>query len=209
MTLTDAINTMMSLGEVPEDIGPKVAAALEKKFGSMIGRHLGGGSKGFAWMIGKDLVLKITTDEQEAHAASTLVGQHHPNVGYYKHVARIGNLDIYAIIQEYAGEPIKDFNIRKAIDKLPDRPEEIIATLKELVETSSHPMWAQLLSGMQWIRDNGINFFDLHSDNVVQRGEIYKIIDVGVGNPETMHLANINLERKLHLALGNMELIPL
>lgn len=209
MKLSDAIEKMVNFGEIPAEIGPKVAAALEKKFGSIIGQYLGGGSKGYAWMVGDGLVLKITSDEQEAHAASTLVGQNHPHVGAYKHVARISNLDLYAIIQEYAGEPITDFNTRKAIDTLPDKPEQIIVALKELVEKSSHPMWEQLLSAMQFIRDNGINFFDLHSDNVVRRGEVYKIIDVGVGNPEAMHLANINLERKLNLAFGTMEVIPI
>ena len=205
MKISDAILKFAELGYIDKNIAPKTAQVLEKQFGPLVGPYLGGGGKGFAWKFGKDLVLKITTDLQEAWAASALMNKFHPHVGGYKRVAQIGDTPLYVIIQEYAGEPIKDTFIKKAIDNLPANPEQMIATLKELTQSSSHPMWGQLLSGIQWIRDHGIKSFDLHSDNVVQKGDVYKIIDVGVGDPEPMHLGRIKLEQKLTLAMMDIE----
>lgn len=205
MKISDAILKFAELGDIDKNIAPKTAQILEKQFGSLAGPYLGGGGKGFAWKFGKDLVLKITTDLQEAWAASALMNKFHPHVGGYKRVAQIGDTPLYVIIQEYAGEPIKDTFIKKAIDNLPANPEKMIATLKELTQSSSHPMWGQLLSGIQWIRDHGIKSFDLHSDNVVQKGDVYKIIDVGVGDPEPMHLGRIKLEQRLTLAMIDIE----
>lgn len=205
--LTAAVTKFADVGDIPKDIAPGVAKALEAKFGQLVGKFIGSGGKGFAWMIGKDLVLKLTADQDEAYAASILLGKRHPHVGFYKHVAKIGNTDLYAIVQEYAGGPIKDKFVKVAIDRLPDDAGKVLAALKELVQTSSHPVWEQLLSGVLWIRDHGIKYFDVHSDNVVQDGDIYRIIDVGIGDPEPMHLGNINLEHKMGLAFADLEII--
>jgi serine/threonine protein kinase len=205
--LTAAVQKFVYAGDIPEEGAAGIAKALEAKFGKLIGKFIGGGGKGYAWMIGHDLVLKLTSDQQEAFAASILLGKRHPNVGFYKHVAKIGNTDLYAIVQEYAGGPIKDAYVKKAVDNLPDDTGKMIPALKELVQTSSHPVWEQLLSGVLWLRDNGIKYFDIHSDNVVQDGETYKIIDVGIGDPEPMHLGRINLEQKMGLAFSDVEVI--
>lgn len=203
MTITDAINKFAKMGEIPNEIAPKMAKVLESNFGPLIGSYLGGGGKGFAWKFGGNLVLKITSDKQEAWAASALLNKYHQHVGGYKRVAQVGHTPLYAIIQDFAGDPMTDNNIKKAIDNLPDNSKHLIATLKELTQSSSHPIWSQLLSGIQWIRDHGIKSFDLHSDNVVQKGDVYKIIDVGIGDPEPMHLGRIELEHKLNLAMSN------
>lgn len=208
MTITDAINTLTRMGEVPAALAPKIAKTLESKFGSGLGQYLGGGGKGFAWKWGgNNWVLKLTTDEEEAWAASVLLGKRHPHVGQYRNVANIDGTKLYTIIQENAGGPITDHNIKNAIDSLPESPEQIITALKELTETSSFPLWPQLLSACQWLKHNGINFFDLHSDNVVHRGEVFKLIDVGIGDVEPMHLGRIKLEQKLDIALSGMEII--
>ncbi len=208
MNITDAVNKLASLGEVPEKEAPAIAKALEDKFGKLAGKFLGEGGKGFAWMVGRDWVFKLTTDEQEAWAASALLGLHHPNVGQYRHVAKIDNTKLYAIIQEYAGEPLTDPAERKLVDTFVDLDQyQIIPALKQLVERSSHPIWAQLLSGLQFLRDNGVNNFDLHSDNVVKKGNTYKIIDVGIGGIDPMNLGKINLEQKMDIAFSGIEVI--
>lgn len=208
-TIANAVNAFAGWGDIPAEQAPKIIKTLESKFGSMLGQYLGAGGKGFAWKWGHNWVFKLTTDEQEASAASLLLGKKHPHVGQYRNVANIDGTKLYAIIQEYAGEPIKDVNIQKAINMLPDRPNEIVAALKELTETSSYPMWPQLLSAFQWLRHNGVNHFDLHSDNVVQRGEVFKVIDVGIGDVEPMHLGRIKLEHRLAIAFSDIEIITI
>lgn len=208
MDIKDAIAKLVSYDEVPEKDAASIAATLENKFGKLIGKFLGEGGKGFAWMIGNDLVFKLTTDEQEAWAASALLGLRNPNVGQYKHVAKIDGTKLYAIVQEYAGEPIRDRNIISAIDKfLSLNSDQMIMALKDLVEKSSHPLWGQLLSGLQFLRDNGVKNFDLHSDNIVQKDDTYKIIDVGIGDPDPMNLGKINLEQKMDIAFSEIEVI--
>jgi serine/threonine protein kinase len=209
MTITDAINKFVGYGDIPAELASKIAKNLESKFGSNIGQYLGAGGKGFAWKWGHNWVFKLTTDEQEASAASILLGKKHPHVGQYRNVANIDGTKLYAIIQEYAGEPIKDVDIQKAINLMPGSSDAIINTLKELTETSSFPLWPQLLSAIQWLKHNGINHFDLHSDNVVQRGEVFKVIDVGIGDVEPMHLGRIKLEQRLAIAFSNIETITI
>jgi hypothetical protein len=208
VNIRDAVAKLAEYGDIPEKDAPSIATALENKFGKLAGKFLGAGGKGFAWMVGHDWVFKLTTDEQEAWAASALLGLRHPNVGQYKHVAKIANTGLYAIIQEYAGEPIHDPAVRLLIDKFVSlNSEQIIAALKDLVEKSSHPLWEQLLSGIQFLRDHGVKNYDLQADNVVQKGDIYKIIDVGIGDPDPMHLGKINLEQKMDIAFSGIEII--
>lgn len=208
MDITTAVNKLAEYGDIEPEEAPAIAAALEKKFGSIVGKFLGSGGKGFAWMVGQDWVLKLTTDQQEAWAASALLGRHHPNVGQYKHVAKISGTDLYAIVQEYSGVPLTDPHEIKLVDQFIDLDgEQTVVALKNLVEKSSHPMWEQLLSGLQFLRDNGVKNFDLHSDNVVKKGDTYKIIDVGVGDPDPMHLGAINLEHKMDIAFSDVETI--
>jgi serine/threonine protein kinase len=208
-TITDAINAFVGYGDIPAELAPKIAKTLESKFGPNVGQYLGAGGKGFAWKWGNNWVFKLTTDEQEASAASTLLGKKHPHVGQYRNVANIDGTKLYAIIQEYAGEPIKDVNIQKAINMLSGKPDRAIQALKQLTETSSFPLWPQLLSALQWLRHNGVNYFDLHSDNVVQRGEVFKVIDVGIGDVEPMHLGRIKLEQRLAIAFSDIEIITI
>lgn len=209
MTIAKAVEKFVGFGDIPADLAPKIAKTLEAKFGAMVGQYLGAGGKGFAWKWGGNWVFKLTTDEQEAWAASILLGKKHPHVGQYRNVANIEGTKLYAVIQEYAGEPIKDVNIQKAINLMPDSADAIIRTLKELTATSSFPLWPQLLSAIQWLRHNGVNHFDLHSDNVVQRGEVFKVIDVGIGDVEPMHLGRIKLEQRLAIAFSDIEIIKI
>lgn len=208
VNIRDAVAKLAKYGDIPENDAPAIATALESKFGKLAGKFLGEGGKGFAWMVGRDWVFKLTTDQQEAWAASALLGLRHPNVGQYKHVAKIADTGLYAIIQEYAGEPISDPTVISLIDRFIDlNSEQIIVALKDLVEKSSHPLWEQLLSGIQFLRDHGVKNYDLQSGNVVQKGDTYKIIDVGVGDPDPMHLGKINLEQKMDIAFSGIEII--
>lgn len=208
MNITDAVLELAEIGDIPEEGADRVAQALENKFGKLAGKFIGKGGKGYAWMIGRDWVLKLTTDQQEAWAASALLGLHHPNVGQYKNVAKINDTKLYAIVQEFAGHPITDPHTRKLIDQFIDlNASQTIEALKGLVEKSSHPIWGQLLSALQFLRDHGVKNFDLHSDNVVQKGDIYKIIDVGIGDIDPMNLGNVNLEQKMDIAFSPIEII--
>lgn len=208
MDIRQAVTKLAEYGDIPEKDAPAIATALENKFGKLTGKYLGAGGKGFAWLVGRDWVFKLTTDEQEAWAASALLGLRHPNVGQYKNVAKIANTGLYAIIQEYAGEPIQDPTVRSLIDKFVNlNSEQIIAALKDLVERSSHPLWGQLLAGIQFLRDHGVKNYDLQADNVVQKGDTYKIIDVGIGDLDPMHLGNISLEQKMDIAFSGIEII--
>lgn len=208
MNITDAVQELASFDEIPAKDADRIAQALEAKFGKLAGKFLGKGGKGFAWMAGRDLVFKLTTDKQEAWAASALLGLHHPNVGQYKHVAHINGTDLYAIVMEYAGQPLADPHERKMADQFVRlRGDEIVNALKDLSEKSSYPMWAQLLAGVQFLRDHGITDYDLQADNIVKNGNTYKIIDVGVGDPDPMNLGKINLEHKMDIAFANIEII--
>lgn len=208
MDITTAVNQLAEYGDIKPEDAPAIAVALEKKFGPIVGKFIGSGGKGFAWMVGNDWVFKLTTDQQEAWAASALLGLRHPNVGQYKHVAKISGTNLYAIIMEYAGSPLTDPHERKMADQFVRlRGNQIVAALKDLSEKSSYPMWEQLLAGVQFLRDHGVTDYDLQADNIVKNGNTYKIIDVGVGDPDPMNLGAINLESQMDIAFSNIEVI--
>jgi hypothetical protein len=61
---------------------------------------LGTGTRGTAFDVGNGKVLKVTNDQQEAAAASALMGKDIKNVVRYFGVWKFGELDAYGILQE-------------------------------------------------------------------------------------------------------------
>lgn len=61
---------------------------------------LGTGTRGTAFDIGNDRVLKVTNDEHEAHAASVLVGKDIKNIVRFYAVVHFGDSPYYGILQE-------------------------------------------------------------------------------------------------------------
>ena len=61
---------------------------------------LGTGTRGTAFDLGDNRVLKITNDSDEAEAAAILVGQNIPNVCIFYGVWKLGESHYYAILQE-------------------------------------------------------------------------------------------------------------
>lgn len=61
---------------------------------------LGTGTRGTAFDIGGDKVLKVTNDDKEASAASVMVGKDIKNIVHFYGVYRLGDTPFYAVLQE-------------------------------------------------------------------------------------------------------------
>jgi serine/threonine protein kinase len=187
----------------------KIASTIEREFNVDLNNFIGHGDMGYAWLLSGGFVFKLTIDNNEANAAASLISKRHPNVAAYYRVYKIGDLDLFVILQEYGGKPLTDPDLKRTLDALPNDTDEIVSQLKAHYDKTKNNAFKQLLDGMQWIRDEGVGYFDLHSDNVVQSNGIYKIIDVGGGDVEKHKLSVIKLENRLDSAFSHIDIIGL
>jgi len=177
-------------------------------------KYLGGGDMGHAWLLNDGRVLKITLDQKEADAANKIMhgGGSHPNVADYYLAVQIGDLPIFVILQELAGKPITDPDIKEFLDDLPIRSWQIVDALEAEYKATGHDIFKQLASGMDWLIDNDIDFADLSPENVMRSGDTYKIIDLGgegiVRQPPPMASQRL-LEQKLSVVMSVIKKVPL
>lgn len=68
---------------------------------------LGTGTRGTAFDVGSDRVVKVTNDAKEAQAASALVGKDIPGIVRFYAVWKFGDSSLYGVLQEKL-EPISD-----------------------------------------------------------------------------------------------------
>ena len=210
MDLQSAVQDLIEWSRIDPALTDRIVRTAQANLPKGLGQYLGGGDRGHAWSIGP-YVLKLTTDKDEAYAASRIVKQSHPNVAVYHNIVQFDKLPFFMIIQDFGGRPIKDEALIGFLDHLPASTDEAIALLKKESRASNDP-YDQVLRGMQFLRDQGLRYVDLSGDNVVQSGNNYKIIDVGMsGSTEPYNLRKIKLlEYKLDLAFTDaIEIVPL
>lgn len=176
LTISQALEEFVGFKEIDEKSSKEVESLL---YGLIPNADkllfIGRGDRGFAWKRG-NIVVKITTDKNEYSAAKKLIGQKHPNVVEYMHAWKIGTL--FIILQRYAGGQITDRNIIKRINNLPTDYDETLSTIKRYIITEPHPIWKQVLDGIEWLASKGIKNIDLNAGNIVKDGNDYKLIDV-------------------------------
>jgi serine/threonine protein kinase len=210
MDLVSAVRNLIEFSDIDPSLIGRIVRTVQANLPKGLGTYIGGGDRGHAWRIGP-YVLKLTTDKDEAYAASQIIKQSHPNVAVYHNIVQFDRLPFFMVIQDFGGRPIKDKTLIGFLDHLPASTDEVIALLQKEVKASNDP-YDQILRGMQFLRDQGLRFVDLHGDNVVQSDNTYKIIDVGMsGSAEPHNIRKLKLlEYKLDLAFTDaIEIVPL
>jgi len=177
-------------------------------------KYLGGGDNGHAWLLRNGQVLKLSIDEKEANAANKLrtSGGTHPNITDYSMIVQIGGLPVFVMLQEYAGKPITDPELKEFLGNLPLKSWQIVDSLEDQYKVTGNNAYKQLASGMNWLIDNDVDFIDLNDENVMKSGNTYKIIDMGGGGkvrrPPPMDSQRL-LEQKLSLIMNTIKKIAL
>lgn len=182
-----------------------------KKIVPKLGKFLGKGDMGFVWAT-EEGVVKLTIDKTEAQAAAKLAGIKHPNVAAHASVTQIDDLPIYVIKQEYAGDPVRNQVVKRALKNLPfGDHDQLVGYLDQLYRRTGNNAFEQLSDGMNWLKANGVLFSDLSLGNVMEKDGIYKIIDIGIAKvkkPPEMTKQEL-VEYKLSLILSNIPRIRL
>ena len=187
---------------------PKFHHLFKKLFdmGYKLKKQLGAGSNGVAYELEDGTVLKITMDIKEARAAAKLVGKKNKYiVNFYRSFTfeKYGNLCF--IHQEKLrsaniGETYFDDYIfyvgddRTAIEFLVFYITKNKATGKEInaaldkIDDMNDPRKIKFLKDMIYaaleLKQNGITYGDLHSENVMKDDKNFKIIDLGISESD-------------------------
>lgn len=180
-----------------------------------LGAELGSGSRGIAYELPMTRqALKITSDKSEANAANILVGKKLKNVCEFYRIFQFDSTGYYGIVQELL-EPLSYGSNIQFLEKclnhevishaitqsqMPNWEEEVLAELQSysMRETVSDKQIdvaergiKEIMNGIKEIHQNGINFIDLHSGNVMLRGDVCVIIDLGYSKSAAQKIEEI------------------
>jgi hypothetical protein len=164
---------------------------------------LGTGTRGTAFDIGENKVLKLTDDENEAKAAVQLLklSGNVTNIVTFYDVAALGNTGMFAILQEkltpISNEEKTEINTAfKTITPLrqwlidSDSWDEVTNNVKKYFRENEKfsdeikLSWKiiekfKIKSYFEMLGKLGIKFFDYHGDNFMKRGDELVLIDIG------------------------------
>lgn len=195
----------------------KVVRAISQALPGVPTSYLGGADQGHAWLLDTGDVIKLTLDEKEALASNTLASRKasHPNVVTFKDVHQLEELPIFIILQDFAGLPVKNRQVKALLDKIeeiedPGRMVKIIRFLEPYTKRTDELGKAakNLLDGMNWIMDQDINFSDLNPGNVVVDDGLYRIIDLGISKTNRpVQPEKLTFEERLDRALFRIKKI--
>ncbi len=172
------------------------------------GKYLGTGNNGSAWQLTNGKVLKVTTDDAEAHIASHVKGKH------FKHIFTID--DVWAFPGKINGHIVYGLITEGGLNKLSDEESEefdwLIEMLADLYKGAEKQLYSgnlkPVLKGMmihphidprnkkhalELVKKFDLAgicadakkigyFVDLHSGNLMKRANgVYVVIDMGQG----------------------------
>ncbi len=173
-------------------------------------KFIGRGEFGYAYDIGNDRVLKITSDEREANSSSIIIGKNFKNIVKIFRVFKLNSInDVWFIEQEKLKSINKDiiddwlFKFRNNNDfalplwKLLEHITDDFISLsivnknnaKQLLknlycDNNIAPNEAKFLKNMidaaNDLKEMKIIFKDWHSSNIMQKNGYYKIIDLSM-----------------------------
>lgn len=192
------------------------AEDLLRKHKIKLGKLLGCGSYACAYEIvgKKSLVAKLTGDPADAGAWMQVIKKSQRKA-WPKGLVRthcveamptMGGRQFFFMIQDKVSTPIRDYTagaafinddeVREAF--LEGDTKYLVATAKEF---GADPKWVKPLADtIRWLKDNGIDWHDLHSGNVMLKGSVPVIIDLGHGTvpkakvPVMKHAASQRME---------------
>jgi hypothetical protein len=185
---------------VQNELLPQFAQKLEG-MGLVVHQRLAPpGTKGVAFSLANGNVLKVTLDKTEAYATKHIEGKKLKNVYQVFEVFKFGKTDFYGVHEEKC-LPLKPGNesywLRNGLPELDFRgyvngrvtnvDERISAFLKRALSASTKGFDTELVrkglqdvvAGVDQLADNGIKFYDVHSGNIMRRGNDLVLIDIG------------------------------
>lgn len=180
---------------------------LLRKHGLVVHAEMGAGANGVAYSLGLgDKVLKVTKDLDEARASNLLKGKSLKHVVKFFEVFKFPptpgvDTPIYGIVQEacshlstsersrllailrfvdrYMGswysEPAE--KVRQTFDDIHDANPDL---RQEIVRLLGDPMFESILDALEELRQNGVEWHDVHADNLMKRNGKLVAIDLGV-----------------------------
>jgi len=170
-----------------------------KKDGYNLKKRLGEGGYGYAYELDNGKVLKLTTDKREANASSLVVGKSFKNVVKIYDVWSYVKFDNWYFIEQERLSPINKKEVEKWLESyikfdnneiLLDRffyqvftGELNLTDAKEKLEQNVDEPYYDFAQDMIYAAKEllslNIIWKDLHADNVLKNGNIYKVIDLG------------------------------
>lgn len=191
----------------PIELSRKIAKTILNWKDVKFRRKLGAGTMGVAWLTSDNNVFKLTLDSDEANNANIIKGSNHPNIFSVLDVVQLGRLPIYAILQEYAGKPLQDPEMIDKIDEIYDK----VHTTDQMIKMYSKlndERFSDIVDGLKWLKSKGISHYDVHSNNVLVKGNNLILIDLGVAESKPSGVKRVSiLERKLSVLLNNIKQI--
>lgn len=175
----------MRFKEIIKESYQFAAEEAAKQFNTKIDSYLGSGEFGEAYLTIDDKVIKITPSESEASFAKEISGKQIPHIVNIYNVIQLNN-NLYAIYQEYLNtedqsieyhfhQALELFDMYSSdfqhfdIDDVED-PESIDPGLVKFIDEIG---WAITMA-----QRNGIQYPDIHDENIGKRGNEYVIFDV-------------------------------
>ena len=167
-----------------------------KKDGYNVQKRLGEGGYGYAYLLDNGRVLKVTTDEREAKASNLIIGRNFQNVAKIFRVWRYTKYYNWFFIEQEKLEKINKKEVSKwlqsdfneflnlesfllQIFKNEINVSEAKSILNNYEDKEFYDFASDMINAAKDLLSLNIIWKDLHEDNIMKNGNIFKVIDLG------------------------------